>query len=318
MLNKYKILFILLFSFGISNAQQTPDTVKVGSYVISLHDINFHDKEYVIRFWVWMTYSNPDFDFSKRVEVPNAKETEVQDMMTDTTDEGKIWVLMKLKCTMKQNWRVQDFPFDRQTLDVTIENSEFDTRSLVFVADTAGAHFDPEMTVDGWTIENFDTKVKVSTYMTDFGDKSTGIPKSEYASYNISLELDRNAWGLYLKMFIGMYIAFLIAYISFYIDFEDVDPRFGLPVGGLFGSIGNKYIIDNMLPESSLFSLVDSLHAISFISIFVILAISVYSLHIFDSGDKERARRIDKRGRKVVMSVFLSLNLLLVIIAILR
>lgn len=315
MIRKVLIFIFIFLLTGNVFASSAQDTVKVGSYVISLHDINFHDKEYVIRFWVWMSYKNPDLNFVKRVEVPSAKEMEIQDMMTDTTD-GVIWVLMKLKCTMKQNWKVQDFPFDKQRLEVNIENSEFDTRSLVFVADTSGHHFDPEMTVDGWTILNFTTKTKANKYMTDFGDKSIGKPESEYACYSISLDLDRNAWGLFLKMFIGMYIAFLIAFISFYIDFDDVDPRFGLPVGGLFGSIGNKYIIDTMLPESSSFSLVDSLHSLTFISIFVIMAISVYSLRVFESGDKERARRIDKRGRNTVIALFVVINLTLVFLAI--
>lgn len=313
-----KNLFIFLFILFASTktyANPLQDTVKVGSYVISLHDINFHDKEYVIRFWVWMSYRNPDLNFVNRIEVPSAKEMHMQDVMTDTTD-GVIWVLMKLKCTMKQNWSVQDFPFDKQKLEVNIENSEFDTRSLIFVADTTGSHFDPEMTVDGWSIQNFITKTKVNKYMTNFGDEKIGKPESDYSCYSISLDLDRNAWGLFLKMFIGMYIAFLIAFISFYIDFEDVDPRFGLPVGGLFGSIGNKYIIDNMLPESSSFSLVDSLHALTFISIFIILAISVYSLRIFDSGDKARARSIDKNGRNTLIALYVFINLTLIGLAI--
>jgi hypothetical protein len=309
------ILLILQWGAGVAHSASVPDTAKVGSYVISLHDINFHDKQYVVRFWVWMTYSNPNINFKNRVEVPNAKEMEVQDALTDTSDDGVCWVMMKLRCVMKQNWSVIDFPFDKQHLEIRIENSEFDTRSLVFVSDTVGAHYDPDVTVDGWSISHFATKTGVRSYPTNFGDATLKEAKSEYATYIISLDLKRNAWGLFMKLFVGMYIAFLIAFLSFNIDFEEVDPRFGLPVGGLFGSIGNKYIIDSVLPESSLFTLVDSLHALTFISIFVILAISVYSLRIFDSGDKARARRIDKRGRNLVLSIYVGTNLVLILIA---
>ena len=48
------------------------DTVKTGAYIISVHDINFHDKEYTIRFWLWFLYDNKDFDFKNQLDIPNA------------------------------------------------------------------------------------------------------------------------------------------------------------------------------------------------------------------------------------------------------
>lgn len=305
-------------SFGSSAQSQAPDTVKIGSYIISLHDFNFHEKQYVARFWVWMTYSDPNFDFVHRVEVPNAKDMVVQDVMTDTLENGKIWVLLKLKCTMKQNWRVHNFPFDKQHLEVGIENSEFDTRKLVFQLDSIGSHFDPKFAVDGWNIQNFKSLIQNSHYETNFGDPSLKKNASDYGSYVISLDLSRSALGLFLKLFIGMYISFAIAFISFNIDQSDSGPRFELPVGGLFGSVGNKYIIDTVLPESSTFTLVDSLHALTFVCIFLILAISVYSLRIFDLGLQERARKIDRIGRNSILTIFLTVNVVLIVMAILQ
>lgn len=313
-----RFMFILVTAFCTipSSAQQAPDTVSIGSYVVSIHDINFHDKEYVVRFWVWMRYKNPKLNFAERVEVINAKEIEKQDVMADTTENG-VYVLMKLKCVMKQSWNVEDFPFDSQSLEVHIENSEFDTRSLVFVPDTTGAHYDPKLTINGWNINNFKASTTLNHYNTDFGDASLEKDESDYASYVISLDLHRNAWGLYFKLFIGMYIAFAIAFISLYVDHTDADPRFGLPVGGLFGSIGNKYIIDSILPESSSFTLVDMLHAATFIGIFVILSTSVYTLRLFDSGRKNLAREIDRIGRNVIISLYVTFNLVMILMAIL-
>ncbi|MBC7387980.1 MAG: hypothetical protein H7329_02100 [Opitutaceae bacterium] len=311
------ILSLLFCNSYKTSAQLAPDTVRIGSYIISLHDINFHNKEYVIRFWVWMSYSNPKFDFTKRVEVPQAKEMVVQDIMTNTdSSAGKIYVLMKLKCVMKQSWSVHNFPFDKQKLEINIENSEFDARNLVFVSDESGSHYDPDLVIDGWDIMDFKTFTKTNKYQTDFGDDSIGKDESFYASYNLKMDIGRSAWGLFFKMFIGMYIAFMISFISFYVDHEEVDPRFALPVGGLFGSIGNKYIIDNVLPENTSFTLVDSLHALTFISIFLTLAVSVYTLRLFDMGEKDKARRIDVMGRNVIIGLYVGLNAVLIILAI--
>lgn len=64
------LFFFVLTPAAMSQAAETgnaPDTVKVGAYVISLHDINFHDKEYTARFWLWFVYNNPDFDFARQL-----------------------------------------------------------------------------------------------------------------------------------------------------------------------------------------------------------------------------------------------------------
>lgn len=70
MKSAYSLSFFLLLSYSItaqnsgpSIPAESPDTVKVGAYVISVHDINFHEKEYTIRFWLWFVYNNPEFDF---------------------------------------------------------------------------------------------------------------------------------------------------------------------------------------------------------------------------------------------------------------
>lgn len=35
---------------------------------------------------------------------------------------------MKLQCVMKDSWKISNFPFDRQTLRLSIENSQFDKK----------------------------------------------------------------------------------------------------------------------------------------------------------------------------------------------
>jgi hypothetical protein len=105
-------LFILIcIQQQVKATPEVPDTVKVGSYILSLHDINFHDKEYTMRYWLWFVYNNPRFDFTTQVEVPNAKSVEKPDVLVDTIN-GKTWVLMKMKSVMKQSWNVNDYPFD--------------------------------------------------------------------------------------------------------------------------------------------------------------------------------------------------------------
>ena len=320
-MKKYIFLFIsvvTLFSAKIfAQENHSPDTVKTGIYIISIHDIDFREKEYTVRFWLWLKYKNPQFNFAKNIEVTNAKSIEISNCNVDTSD-GEVNTLMKMKCVMKESWGVRDYPFDNQQLQIHIENSQFDSHNLIFVADTVGKHFDPALTVSGWEITNVKVYSDMKPYETAFGDPELTSPHSEYGSFDVSIDLDRNAWGLFFKLFLGMYVAFFITYVSIFIHADNIDSRFGLSVGALFAAVGNKYIIDSLLPESSTFTLVDSLHAFTFVSIFATISLSVYALKLLKEGKLEKANLIDRRGAIILLLSYFILNTIFIATAILR
>lgn len=309
---KTRLILITLFviTFATSTIAQ-PDTVTVGSYVISVHDINFRDKQYTMRFWLWFLYDNPDFDFSTQLDIPNAKSIDTPEIIIDSLN-GKAWAIMKMKTTMKESWKVADFPFDEQHLRVQIENALFDNNSLVFKPDLKGSTYDKADALDGWNIKNFKVSNVTNDYETGFGDPSPERSLQNFSAFLIEMDIERNAWGLFMKIFIGMYIAFLISIISFTIRVSELEPRFGLPVGGLFATVGNKYIIDSILPETSSFTLVDSLHTLTFLAIFGTLVVSAVALRQYDNGNPEAAIRYNRVGSRYVVAIYILANIFLV------
>ncbi len=306
-------LLIFSFCFAVclqlsSRAQDVPqDTVKVGMYITSIHDIDFKQKEYTITFWLWLKYKNRDFDFFNNLEIPQAKNVEKSFSTIDTSGE-KVYMMMKLQCVMKDSWRIGNFPFDHQTLRLSIENSQFDSDALVFIPDTIGQYFDKRFALRGWRIDSCNISTSIKTYETGFGDESLAIPQVKYSNYRARLVITRDAGGLFWKMFLGMYIAFLIAYICFYIHSDGMDSRFGLSVGALFAVVGNKYIIDSSLPESSSFTLVDTLHGITLFFIMAVIAANAYALKLIKRNEIARSVKFDNRMAFLVIVLYLGLN----------
>ncbi|MBS1545676.1 MAG: hypothetical protein JST14_18710 [Bacteroidetes bacterium] len=301
-----KFLFVLLFVSAVAQAQ--PDTVKVGAYVISVHDINFRDKEYTIRYWLWFLYKNPDFNFSTQLDIPNAKEIDDPDTVVDSVN-GMKWVQMKMKCVMKESWVVHDFPFDKQHLRLRVENTVFDKNKLIFAADKRHSTFNQAEGLDGWKLTNFQVTSDTTRYGTGFGDPRPGRDSQTFSTFKIDMDIEREAWGLFLKIFIGMYIAFLIALVSFVSHPWELEPRFGLPVGGLFAAVGNKYIIDSLLPESPEFSLVDTLHSLTFMGILAVLAVSALSLKYYNDENKAACLKVNRIGSRAVTIIYVVLNI---------
>jgi len=234
-----------------------------------------------------------------------AKEVSRSFATVDSSGE-EMYVLMKLQCVMKDAWRISNFPFDRQNLRFSIENSQYDSRSLLFVADTLGKHYDPRFTLSGWRIDSCVLVTGTKIYETGFGDEQLSKPRTEYSNFRVRLVIRRDASGLFWKMFIGMYIAFLIAYVCFYIHPDGIDSRFGLSVGSLFAVIGNKYIIDSALPESTSFTLVDTLHGLTLLFIFCVIAATAYSLRMVKKG--KNVQRFDMIIAQVLLGAYIIAN----------
>jgi len=306
----FRLLFVPVFLcvYSVMNAQEAkPDTVRIGIYITSIHDIDFKQKEYTASFWVWVKYKNKEFDFYNNLEVPQAKTVTKSFVSVDET-EGNIFMQMKLQCVMKDSWRIVNFPFDRQSLRISFENSQFDSRYLVFMPDTTGDHFDRRFTLRGWFIDSCLIATGTKVYETGFGDEKLAKPRTEYSTFRTRLVIRREASGLFWKMFLGMYLAFLISYVCFYIHTDGMDSRFGLGVGSLFAVIGNKYIIDSALPESSSFTLVDMLHGITLFFILATIASNAYSLYLIKKDKVAQAHRFDRTASKIVLLAYILLN----------
>jgi hypothetical protein len=219
---------------------------------------------------------------------------------------------MKLQCVMQDSWRINDFPFDHQKLNLFIENSQFDSQSLVFVPDTLGEHYDPRFTLKGWNIDSCNITIGIKPYETAFGDPSAAKPHTEYSRVWVAVVIHRDVAGLFWKLFVGMYIAFFIAYACFYIHADNIDSRFGLSVGALFAVIGNKYVVDASLPETTTFTLVDSLHGITLFSILAIISATAYTLNLVKKDKIKQANRFDMVAAQVILALYVLLNIWLI------
>ena len=244
----------------------------------------------------------------QNLEIPLAKNVSRSFATVDSSD-NRIYILMKIQCQMKDSWKIGNFPFDQQKLRLSFENSQYDSHSLVFVADTLGKNYDPRFTLNGWNIDSCNISTGVKAYETGFGDESLSKPHTEYGTYRVRLSVRRNAGGLFWKMFVGMYIAFMIAYVCFYIHPDGIDSRFGLSVGSLFAVIGNKYIIDSSLPESTSFTVVDTPHGVTLFFIFLIVTATAISLKLVKERKEKEARRFDMIVAQVVLLLYVIINI---------
>jgi len=270
------------------------DTVKFGAYIISVYDLNFPQNKVNVDFYVWYNSAKDSLHLIDNFELVNGAEY----TKTNETDEKRgniIYQTFRIKSTIKKNWDISNFPFDKQTIEIQIEDYDKDVSKLVFIPDTTASKFDPNIHVGGWQITGFGIKSADHVYETNYGDPD--IPLNEYSSYSrvtVYVNIEREGNGIFFKLFIGLFISVLMSFMTLFIDPSDLDPRFGLSVGAIFAAIASQYVITSTLPQSAVITLVDILHDISFIFIFICIVISVISLHFKKSNNIPAHKKLDK------------------------
>lgn len=303
-------LIIFLFISKYSLSKEIPDTIRTGIYLKSLFDFNSSAFSYDVDLWMWFKYKNDSLNPLRSIEIANAKKYDYVEPSVEKR-EGINWASQNCKATINQNWDLKRYPFDHQKLEVILEESQFDARKVILVADLNKFEYNNLIDVKGWRIDSSSINNGLSYYKTDFGDPTLN-GESHYSKVYYTIFLSRDSWALFFKLFTGCYVAFLVSFLVFFIKPIYVDPRFGLSIGGLFASVGNKYVVDSNMPESISFTLVDKIHDITFVYILLTIFLSLISLRIFDKSKNELYEKFDKYSSVFVFSTYLLINILMI------
>jgi hypothetical protein len=298
---------------SVSGTAQEKDTVKVGIYITSLFDLSLTNHSFSADFWLWFNYRNDSLKPLETLEIVNAKKVEYSLASTEKK-AGINWAAHKCKADVKKEWNIEHFPFDNQTLEIVAEEAIKDTAALVYLADVKNSQLDEAVKLEGWRIKSFKIKGGYATYKTTYGDpvlKGT----SSYPHVIISIVLERVGLGLFFKLFIGVYIAFAIAILVFWIDPAEIDSRFGLSVGSLFAAVGNKYIVDSVLPETIVFTLADKVHLLTFFFVFISLLISTRTSYLHKQHKPKLAKKVDRTAFYITTGLYILVNAILIGVA---
>ena len=113
---------------------------------------------------------------------------------------------------------------------------------------------------------------KRNRWDSDFGNLKGS---TEVDAISLDLELSRNAWPIYFKLFAILFLAFILATLSFFLPNQKSEEKVSIVVGALFTAIGNKYITESVIPISNHLGLSDLIH---FSTILFILVIIIFGI----------------------------------------
>lgn len=303
------LLFFLLIPFSLkANIDQKKqiDTINVGYYIDDIYDINYVKGTYRITLFAWVTSYTVKYNFNEYLDIHHAIDKKIELIMLDSTNiiNGRklYWSEVRLNLEVLQKFDIRRFPFDKQNINLGLEFTYNDPKILKINLSEKNS-ITPNLIPNDWKIITSNYSLKPFHYNTNFGDES--VESFDFNVLNINYSFGRESVTLFIKLFIALFISFLIACSSIFLPNFRTESKIAMIIGGLFGSITNKYITDSLLPINNTWNLSDKIHTLTIV---YLLLLSIYSIY------EQRKKLKDNFNKDVFVFLLIMISYIISII----
>jgi len=292
--------------------------VMVGIYLDYLSGLSLDNATWSPNFYLWFRWADERLHPGETFRILGGQIEEKQ-LIEETTQGPVHYARYFVRATLSKNFSVSLFPVEQHLMTIAIEDAKAKLKEVRYRPDVAHSHISSRAHFAGFQVVDFKLIEKPHSYRTDFGETVSSSPVRGMVTHDeviLGVTIERKGYGLYIKYFIGLFSATLIALIAFFIKPTDVDPRFGLGVGGFFGAVANALLSDNFVGQAESLSFIDIINGIGLFTIFLSIVESTVSLYLYDiRGQRALARSLDVLSAVILGMGFLTLILMLPVLA---
>ena len=305
-------LAVIALTAGAARAATGPTNCLIGAYLVSISQVDTAAGTFRADFWMWSVCPTSKTEPLKTVEFVNGVDTK-GDLYSNLQRGQQWWATRKFSGVFRQDFSLSNYPFDRQPLEISIEEGVDDARDLVYTVDGRNSGMDPAVDLPGWRLKNFKVIGGVTTHPTSYGDPSLPGGSSRYASLKMRVGVERAHAENFIKAMFPVYIAALLALISLLVT----DGRMSLLGATTFAVVLSFVSVERVVgPHDGLY-LVDQIHFIALALILACTAWGVLSMRRLARGhDAHQQRQRDKLAAGVLALVYVVMNLAVVGLAI--
>lgn len=286
--------------------------VSVGIYLDHLSGFSIQDMYWEPNLFVWFRWKDPHLNPGETFRILGGQ-IESKEKLEEEIKDGFHYARYFVKVNINKSFNMSLFPVETHLMTIAIEDAVSTSDVIRYVPDRANTNLSSRLHFPAFSIQGHDLIEKPHSYKTNFG--KDGLGQKGVVTHDevvLGIGIERKGYGLYVKYFIGLFSATLIAMIAFFIKPTDVDPRFGLGVGGFFGAVANTLLSDGFIGQAETLCFIDIVNAIGLTTIFLSIVESTLSLYLYDIlGQKVLSRKLDLFSAAIFGLVFISMVLVL-------
>jgi hypothetical protein len=225
----------------------------------------------------------PDPDFENQV-APRRVENQVLIVRADGTVAYRELFVVDLKSPFD----LRRFPFDRQSLLITIESFAWPASVLEFSVETDEIGFSDRLRIPEWRVESVTPSVAPRREVRD---------RAEFSEFTLDIEVARE-WGFYVwRLMLPLVLMVFITWIVFWLTGPSVKGRLGIAFRGLLIVIAYQFVISGSLPRLPYLTFMDSFLTLSFVLMVLTILQSLLVTRYAQSEQEAAVERLDDASR---------------------
>ncbi|HAU95800.1 MAG TPA: hypothetical protein DCX33_07695 [Serratia marcescens] len=273
----YTLLFGLSIALGFvgsvkateenSPRQANPEKIIVGMYPMVINGFDTRADSVKMNFYAWFKKKNAPYKHDA-IEIINSPDAAIISSVDgeNANNEGGYFSTFHYQATLDHHWNFKNYPFDHQMFDVIFEASD-PINMTMLEPDREQSLPNPNIKLQNWTFLKNDVISSVVRYNTNFGDNSAFA--NDYSRVKFSYEYRHDGWRLFFNLFSAFFVCAIFCILTNL--FNDTEIRLQLILTAVIGFIGNKYIVDGIVPEVSYFTLSDAIQVATFVTMLIAL-----------------------------------------------
>ncbi len=266
-----------------SESRAAPNVVIFGLYPTALYDFDAKHNSFKIDFYAWWRTKDKNYQPEKSIEIVNAEKYSSK-FGIRAKNGFEYFTNVHYYAKIRHDWDPRNFPFDHQTLTVSLEDFD-DLQHVVFEPDYEQSAIHPEFTIPNWKILNFELHKTVTHYNTNFGDTAT--PKGQYSRLTMQIDIKHDGWVSFFNYFIAFFVTAFLSSLVFFLEKESLEVRMLIILSAVFAFIGNKYVLDTIIADAGSYSLANVIQIATFILMFISI--------LFLISEKNMSKRYERQ-----------------------
>lgn len=288
------------------------ENLPVGMFVTQLYNFRPAASSFDAEFWLWsqtLADGTNALDSSSFANAYAARRSPPDTTVVPEEAGDKRIVLEKVRGTFHHDWRLVHFPFDRQFLQIFLEEDERDASLLRLVPDRVNSSVDAEIPGE-WRVVRFALNNEERHYHSSFGAESNSAnPRSSYSRLVMTIELARTSVGPLWRLCAAPLAAVVIVLLTYFMHQSTpgaLPGRCGLIGASLFAEIISLRAVSGPVDNGGPLTLIEALHLLAIIYTLVAAVITaLIGLLQSRSIPSERLNRWDRRAALITTLLLL-------------
>lgn len=267
-----------------------------GMVVHDIHELNVPTGRFKGDFTTWFRWNSrekPEIDFElANGMVINRKIVEEH----SDPKNGEKYLAYRVEAAFQQDFPMNDYPFDVQTLKIQVRPKGFASEDVILVKDFSerndlAQRLSLGVWVDDHHLEYVDQDEYIYSFRSPRFDKKTYF--LNHAIFNYDITIHRNVLQYLIKL-MPLLIVMLAAYLTFFLDVASaLPPRLSISITSLLSAVA--FHMSQSANASNIGYLIkaDYFFMLTYWLIFFSLAETIISKRIQAGGQAEKAARLD-------------------------